>query len=177
MKTIEDIREFLNGFTHWASVQEDVRAVALVGSYARDEARDDSDIDFVILTSQPENYLEDFKWTEHFGAVEKYQVEDCGKLTSVRVWYQNGVEVEYGFTVTNLPILSSKICANINVITAVFSFTIPHYLIKTSYEQISTQKCIVSCPYHVGIIPSQLCLPAGILAGDPAGGNDDLVYS
>src|SRR5215217_4353988 len=118
MKPIEDIREFLNGFTHWASVQEDVQAVALVGSYARDEARDDSDIDFVILTSQPENYLEDLKWTEHFGAVEKYQVEDYGKLTSVRVWYQDGMEVEYGFTVTNSPILSSKICANNHVTTA-----------------------------------------------------------
>ena len=98
MKTIDYIREFLNSFVNWASAQEDVQAIGLVGSYARDEARDDSDIDFVILTSQPENYLEDLTWIEHFGQVEKYQIEDYGKLTSVRVWYQNGVEVEYGFT-------------------------------------------------------------------------------
>ena len=98
MKTIDHIREFLDSFVNWTSAREDVQAVALVGSYARDEARDDSDIDFVILTSQPENYLEDLKWMEHFGPVEKYQTEDYGKLTSVRVWYQNGVEVEYGFT-------------------------------------------------------------------------------
>jgi len=97
MKTIEYIREFLASFVQWASVREDVQAIALVGSYARDEARDDSDIDFVILTSHPEKYLEDPKWVEHFGQVEKYQIEDYGKLTSVRVWYQNGVEVEYGF--------------------------------------------------------------------------------
>jgi len=97
MKTIEDVREFLASFVQWASVREDVQAIALVGSYARDEARDDSDIDFVILTSQPEKYLEDPKWVEHFGQVEKYQIEDYGKLTSVRVWYQNGMEVEYGF--------------------------------------------------------------------------------
>ena len=98
MKTIEYIREFLSSFVNWASAREDVQAVALVGSYARDEARDDSDIDFVILTSQPQSYLEDLKWMEHFGQVEKYQTEDYGKLTSVRVWYQNGMEVEYGFT-------------------------------------------------------------------------------
>ena len=98
MKTIEYIREFLASFVQWASVREDVQAIALVGSYARDEARDDSDIDFVILTSQPEKYLADLKWMEHFGLVEKYQIEDYGKLTSVRVWYQNGMEVEYGFT-------------------------------------------------------------------------------
>ena len=99
-------------FVNWASAQEDVQAVALVGSYARDEARVDSDIDFVILTSQPKKYLEDLKWIEDFGQMEKYQTEDYGKLTSVRVWYQTGMEVEYGFTVTNSPILSSKICAN-----------------------------------------------------------------
>ena len=98
MKTIEYIREFLDSFVEWASAREDVQALALVGSYARDEARDDSDIDFVILTSQPEKYLEDLNWMEHFGQVEKYQTEDYGKLTSVRVWYQNGMEVEYGFT-------------------------------------------------------------------------------
>jgi len=57
MKTIEYIREFLASFVQWASVREDVQAIALVGSYARDETRDDSDIDLVILTSQPENIL------------------------------------------------------------------------------------------------------------------------
>src|SRR5215208_664267 len=103
MKTIDYIREFLNSFVNWTSAREDVQAIGLVGSYARDEARDDSDIDFVILTSQPENYLEDLIWMEHFGQVEKYQTEDYGKLTSVRVWYQNGMEVEYGFTTKDAP--------------------------------------------------------------------------
>jgi predicted nucleotidyltransferase len=97
MKTIEDIREFLDAFIAWASARENVQAIALIGSYARDEARDDSDIDLVMLTSQPETYLEDIKWMEHFGQVEKYQIEDYGKLISDRVWYQNGMEVEYGF--------------------------------------------------------------------------------
>ena len=51
---------------------------------------------------------------EHFGQVEKYQTEDYGKLTSVRVWYQNGVEVEYGFTTPDWAVppldLLSKSC-------------------------------------------------------------------
>ncbi len=109
MKTTEHVREFLNSFVNWASVREDVQAVALVGSYSRDEARDDSDIDFVILTSRPENYLEDLKWMERFGQVEKYQTEDYGKLTSVRVWYQNGMEVEYGITVSAPPNHTSRL--------------------------------------------------------------------
>ncbi|HLO14064.1 MAG TPA: nucleotidyltransferase domain-containing protein [Anaerolineales bacterium] len=96
MKTIEDIRDFVNAFVAWASDQPDVQGIALVGSYARGEARDDSDIDLVLLTDQLPKYVEDIQWIEIFGVVEKHQTEDYGKLTSIRVWYQSGVEVEYG---------------------------------------------------------------------------------
>jgi len=98
MKSTEDIRNFLNAFVDWAAVQGDVHAIALVGSYARGAARDDSDIDLVLLTDQPQKYLEELKWIESFGRLEKRQTEDYGKLTSVRVWYRDGVEVEYGIT-------------------------------------------------------------------------------
>ena len=98
MKTIEHIRDFLDAFITWASDQPDVQGVALVGSYARSTAGDDSDIDLVILTDQPPKYLENILWIELFGLVEKHQTEDYGKLTSLRVWYQHGIEVEYGIT-------------------------------------------------------------------------------
>ncbi len=98
MKNIEHIRNFLDSFIAWASAQRDVQGIALVGSYARGAARDDSDIDLVILTNQLPKYVEDIQWTEIFGVVDKHQTEDYGKLTSLRVWYQNGVEVEYGMT-------------------------------------------------------------------------------
>jgi predicted nucleotidyltransferase len=98
MKTTDHIRGFLDAFVSWASDQADVQAIALVGSYARGAARDDSDIDLVILTDQSEKYLDDIRWTERFGTVEKHQTEDYGKLTSVRIWYQNGPQVEYGIT-------------------------------------------------------------------------------
>jgi predicted nucleotidyltransferase len=98
MKTADDIRAFLDAFVAWASNQADVQAIALVGSYARGAARDDSDIDLVILTDQPQKYLDDLKWTERFGSAENHQTEDYGKLISIRAWYQNGLEVEYGIT-------------------------------------------------------------------------------
>jgi len=98
MRTVEHIREFLDLFVAWASGQTDVQAIALVGSYARGAAQDDSDIDLVILTDQPQAYLEDSKWAERFGGVENHQTEDYGKLISLRVWYQEGPEVEYGLT-------------------------------------------------------------------------------
>ena len=52
----------------------------------------------MILAEQPRKYLEDIIWAEQFGEIEKYQVEEYGKLTSLRVWYRNGHEVEYGLT-------------------------------------------------------------------------------
>jgi predicted nucleotidyltransferase len=98
MKTIEHIRDFLDVFVAWASAQPDVQVVALVGSYARGTAKEDSDIDLVILTDYPQNYLESTEWAEQFGIIEKHQTEDYGKLTSLQVWYQKGYEVEYGIT-------------------------------------------------------------------------------
>jgi predicted nucleotidyltransferase len=98
MKTIEDIREFLDPFVAWASGHLDVQGIALVGSYARGEAREDSDIDLVILTDRPQRYLDEVQWPKRFGVIEKRQSEDYGKLISLRIWYQNGREVEYGIT-------------------------------------------------------------------------------
>jgi predicted nucleotidyltransferase len=103
MKTTDHIRGFLDAFVDWASDQSDVQAIALVGSFARGAAKDDSDIDLVTLTDQPKKYLDDIKWAERFGRVEKHQTEDYGKLISIRVWYQNGSEVEYGITTENAP--------------------------------------------------------------------------
>jgi predicted nucleotidyltransferase len=98
VKTIEHIRDFLDAFIAWASDQPDMQGIALVGSYARGEARDDSDIDLVILTDQPRKYLVHIQWAERFGTIEKHQSEDYGKLSSLRVWYRDGVEMEYGIT-------------------------------------------------------------------------------
>jgi predicted nucleotidyltransferase len=98
MKTIEHIHDFIEAFVRWASIQPDIHAVGLVGSYARAAARENSDIDLVILTGQPSKYLAETAWVKQFGQVEKYQIEDYGKLTSLRVWYLDGTEVEYGLT-------------------------------------------------------------------------------
>lgn len=72
--------------------------MALVGSYARGTAESSSDIDLVILCSRPDFYLEHDQWINQFGEVQKQQVEDYGKVTSIRIWYENGLEVEYGLT-------------------------------------------------------------------------------
>ncbi|MGH9037776.1 MAG: nucleotidyltransferase domain-containing protein [Acidimicrobiia bacterium] len=46
----------------WARTQDDVVGVAVVGSWARDAARMDSDIDIVVLTNDKARYLDDDHW-------------------------------------------------------------------------------------------------------------------
>jgi predicted nucleotidyltransferase len=82
----------------WAQRREDVRALALVGSHARGDARGDSDIDFVLLCSDPTLYLQRTDWLSTFGEVARFSTEDWGHVQSVRVWYRNGPEVEFGIT-------------------------------------------------------------------------------
>ncbi len=90
-----------NNFFHqildWASHNVDILAVALVGSHARGAARADSDIDLVLPVGDPEKYLADEVWPGQFGTVLRRQIEDYGRVTSLRVWYDDGREVEYGF--------------------------------------------------------------------------------
>ena len=92
------IQEFLAAVVQWAAAQSDVSAVILVGSHARGAATASSDVDLLLLTSCPEKYLQDTGWARKFGNVGQEQVENWGKVTSLRVWYSNGQEVEYGLT-------------------------------------------------------------------------------
>jgi predicted nucleotidyltransferase len=88
---------FLESFIQWAKSQSDISAVALVGSHARNAATNDSDIDLVILTSRVNDYLHDRSWLTAFGDIKNYREEHYGKVTSLRVFYDDGLEVEYGF--------------------------------------------------------------------------------
>jgi predicted nucleotidyltransferase len=98
MSTERDVSVFLADFCAWASTQADVLAAALVGSHARGEATPDSDVDLVLLVEDPERYSGHPGWVERFGRVANRQIEDYGLVTSLRVWYEDGLEVEYGLT-------------------------------------------------------------------------------
>ena len=79
----------------WAESAEAVAAVALVGSHARGDARPDSDADLVVLSSSPARLLEDREWTARFGVVKASALEDWGRVTSLGVWYEDGLEAEF----------------------------------------------------------------------------------
>ena len=98
MTTTQEANQFLNEVTQWASTRADIQALALVGSYARGAAKATSDVDLVVIARKPKRYLHNLNWIKHFGSVKKHQIEDYGLLTSVRVWYVDGLEIEYGLT-------------------------------------------------------------------------------
>jgi hypothetical protein len=89
---------FVKAVTVWAENRADIVSLALVGSRARGDARSDSDIDLVILCASPALYTEDTKWIAEFGTAQRVSLEYWGNVQSIRVFYTDGAEVEYGVT-------------------------------------------------------------------------------
>ncbi len=80
----EKIASILNQVVKWAETLNDIYSVALVGSQARGTARIDSDIDLIILTSNPSSYrksqtwLEGINWQKVGSTVKNWQDLDYG---------------------------------------------------------------------------------------------------
>jgi predicted nucleotidyltransferase len=66
----EQPQQLLARLRAWTEAREDVRALILVGSVARGDARPDSDIDILLLAMHPAAYLESVDWVSEFGEVQ-----------------------------------------------------------------------------------------------------------
>ena len=102
---MEDL--FVRKLVSWARSEVTIQAMGVVGSHARGEAKPDSDIDLIILCSSPHFLIENQNWINSFGRVVRLQEEDYGAVTSLRVFYQEGPEVEFGIASrswANIPI-------------------------------------------------------------------------
>lgn len=92
------LNRFLEAVTHWAEACPDILGAALVGSYARGTAGPDSDVDLVLIASAPQDLIALPDWVRKFGEVRSIVLEDWGLVTSLRVVYADGMEVEFGIT-------------------------------------------------------------------------------
>ena len=83
----------------WALRQDDIVAAAVVGSWARGSARMDSDLDVVVLTTHPGQYVADDRWIAAAVGQDASVVrtQEWGPLTERRVRLSSGLEVEFGF--------------------------------------------------------------------------------
>src|ERR1700761_1375019 len=98
MKTSKDIQNILTQILHWAKSQDDIKGVALIGSYARDMAKNNSDIDLVLVVKNYKNYLHDLSWLNHFGIVQNVTQMNDSKMTSLQVDYLNSYPIEFCIT-------------------------------------------------------------------------------
>jgi predicted nucleotidyltransferase len=98
MDPSDRVSEFLEHVRTWGKSADDISVVILVGSHACGDARPDSDIDLVIIADFPEKYLLEKSWLKFFGQPSKTVHEDWGLVQSLRVWFESGLEVEFGFT-------------------------------------------------------------------------------
>ncbi len=91
-----NVRAFLQRIVEWAKNEPYLMALALVGSHARGEASPESDVDLILLLRNPKEYLKDRDWISEFGEPGHIVQEEWGKVTSLRVLYADGLEVEFG---------------------------------------------------------------------------------
>lgn len=92
-----NLDRFLENFTSWAVGQPNIEGVALVGSHAREEANENSDVDLMILTTNAQRYLDNKEWLTLFGEIERSQYEKWGTVETLRAFYRTGAEIEYNF--------------------------------------------------------------------------------
>ena len=65
---VREVEAVLDQLVRWAAPRDDVRALALVGSWAAGAPRGDSDVDVVLLTDTPAAYIERDDWLPGVGA-------------------------------------------------------------------------------------------------------------
>lgn len=92
------IERLLENLKSFAAADASIQAVIVVGSFANGTGGPDSDVDLIIITSDTNRYLGDFAWVYQFGKALSGEHEDYELVQSVRVFYENGPEVEFGIT-------------------------------------------------------------------------------
>lgn len=92
-----EVGAFIGRLEKWATDRDDVVAVAIVGSWAGDSAREDSDVDVVLLTDDVSVFLEGDGWIAEFApAAELVRKAEWGAIAERRLRLPSGLEIELG---------------------------------------------------------------------------------
>lgn len=94
---IEKVDDLLQEFKKWAEYQNQIKGVAIVGSFARGDFHLKSDVDLIIISNNKEVTIQDILSEFKFDGVNRHHLEQWGPfLTSLRIFYDSELEVEYG---------------------------------------------------------------------------------
>ncbi len=90
------IKKFIDTLKEFAASNDDIECIIVVGSYARGTYTEMSDLDLCIITTNKFERVAKPDFVALFGDYKKLQIEYYGACTSIRVWYKDGLEVEFG---------------------------------------------------------------------------------
>lgn len=74
----------------------DVRALALVGSWACEAPHAGSDVNIVLLTNSPSSYVEHEDWLQELGAIHVIRTLRWGAITERLMAFSGGLELDIG---------------------------------------------------------------------------------
>ena len=80
----------------WAAKRDDIVAAATVGSWARGAAREDSDVDLILLTEDVTTFEGDGWIAEFAPAAELARTAEWGAIAERRLRLPSGLEIEVG---------------------------------------------------------------------------------
>ena len=89
-------KSFINKLKEFSINDKHIESVIIVGSYARGTNKETSDLDLCIITTNKNEMIKNPDFVKKFGSFYKIQTEYYGACTSIRVWYESGLEVEFG---------------------------------------------------------------------------------
>lgn len=89
-------KSFINKLKEFSINDKHIESVIIVGSYARGTNKETSDLDLCIITTNKIEMIKNPDFVKKFGSFYKIQTEYYGACTSIRVWYESGLEVEFG---------------------------------------------------------------------------------
>lgn len=98
--TPESARNLALIIAEWSKSNPLIRAVAVVGSWARKEAQADSDLDMLLLATEPKSFYPDTHWLEDIEfASGRYLIKEktliqYGIVWSHHLFFESGEELE-----------------------------------------------------------------------------------
>lgn len=92
----ERVESLLHAMTLWARRHPDIRAVAVVGSCARDEMTAESDIDVVVITDDRARYAATVDWASGIPDGAHLGTRRWGAIVEQRFRLGDGLELDIG---------------------------------------------------------------------------------
>ena len=97
-----EVEQIIVAVKTWAR-RSPINSFAIVGSWARKQARSDSDLDLMFLTSNPELFLGNTTWFNNISwnnldlKIERYYDRTYGVVRSRHLVFQSGQRIEFSF--------------------------------------------------------------------------------